>query len=385
MEYTQYGNWADQYKQTAVQGRYVTLEMINSAIEALDVQGEILGYSVENRPISVYYFGNGPQRVAIWSQMHGNESTCTKALLDLMAFLQSNEAAAMQILQNYRIAIIPMLNPDGAQVYTRVNANEKDINRDFVAFEQPESRILEAFMQKFQPHWGYNMHDQRSIFGVGDTGQPASISFLTPSFDASCAFNSLRIQAAERITAMNDVLQNYIPACVGRFDDAFNPNCVGDHYTANGVAVILFEAGHTPGDYARELTRKWVFIAMLSSWIEPIKEVDDIQIINNYLIIPQNSICFLDILYKNVAINYENTLKLTNFASHFRESVVEGQFVLEAILQEWPKDQLCFAHHTIDAEGAEFQNKSELYPKFGNIATFDLGNDIKIVNGLIKI
>ena len=47
----------------------------------------ILGYSVENRPILVSSFGSGKRKVLLWSQMHGNESTTTRALIQLFSDL----------------------------------------------------------------------------------------------------------------------------------------------------------------------------------------------------------------------------------------------------------------------------------------------------------
>jgi hypothetical protein len=32
-----------------------------------------------------------------------------------------------------------------------------------------------------------------------------------------------------------------------------------------GVPTLLFEAGHFEGDYQREITRKYIFIALISS------------------------------------------------------------------------------------------------------------------------
>ena len=64
--------------------------------------------------------------------MHGNESTGTKAVFDLLNYLQSNDLFAQMITKEITLKIIPILNPDGAQQYTRKNANEIDLNRDAV-------------------------------------------------------------------------------------------------------------------------------------------------------------------------------------------------------------------------------------------------------------
>ena len=61
--------------------------------------------------------------------MHGNESTTTKALFDVLnVFADDDSKDVKKILNDCTIAIIPMLNPDGAKAYTRTNANDIDLN-----------------------------------------------------------------------------------------------------------------------------------------------------------------------------------------------------------------------------------------------------------------
>src|SRR5690554_3964400 len=46
-----------------------------------------IGKSVLGKPIYHVRYGEGPQAVLLWSQMHGNEPTATMALMDLFNFL----------------------------------------------------------------------------------------------------------------------------------------------------------------------------------------------------------------------------------------------------------------------------------------------------------
>ena len=48
-----------------------------------------VGYTVQNRPIDLLKIGSGDYQVLMWSQMHGNESTTTKALLDFIPWFLS--------------------------------------------------------------------------------------------------------------------------------------------------------------------------------------------------------------------------------------------------------------------------------------------------------
>ena len=52
----------------------------------------------------------------------------------------------MHILKACTLYIIPILNPDGAKAYTRLNANEVDLNRDAQDLSQPESKVLRAVL-----------------------------------------------------------------------------------------------------------------------------------------------------------------------------------------------------------------------------------------------
>src|SRR5690606_33419241 len=187
----------------------------------------------------------------------------TKAVLDFFNFLDSEKGEELK--QKFTFCIIPMLNPDGAEVWTRNNANDVDLNRDSQNLSQPESRILRKCLEEFQPDFCFNLHDQRTIFGVEGTKNPATVSFLAPSYNEEKEVNEVRKKAMEVITYMNDELQRYIPNHIGRFDDGFNINCIGDTVQNMGIPTVLIEAGHYPNDYQREETRKYVFIALLSA------------------------------------------------------------------------------------------------------------------------
>src|SRR5690606_7657113 len=114
-----------------------------------------------------------------------------------------------------------------------------------------------------------------------------------------------RQKAINLIAGMNAVLQESIPGQIGRFDDSFNINCIGDTFQYLGVPTILFEAGHFPGDYQRETTRKYIFISLVSSFMILNENVIETNRTNDYLNIPQNKVVFYDFIYKNIKINYD--------------------------------------------------------------------------------
>ena len=223
----------------------------------------ILGVSETDIPIYSVRVGYGSKRILIWSQMHGNESTTTKAIFDLFNYLESGYYK--EFLTSCTLFIIPILNPDGAKAFTRLNANNIELNRDAIIRSQKESIILRQVFDDFNPHYCFNLHGQRTIYSAGKSNSPSIISFLSPSEDTKRSITKTRKKSMSIINAINSVLQLYLPNQVGRYDDSFNPNCVGDQFQTIGVPTVLFEAGHYPGDYSREQTRKYIALSLFTA------------------------------------------------------------------------------------------------------------------------
>lgn len=314
------------YKESRLFGRYITLPMITPLIEGHRFENKIfLGNSNQGNPIYLYQIGKGAKKILMWSQMHGNESTTTKALFDVLNYMAKNPLD----LDNISVFFIPILNPDGAKVYTRVNANEIDLNRDAHDLSQPESQCLRKAYELIQPDFCFNLHDQRTIFSAGKTNNPATVSFLAPSYNGTREINNVRKKAMEIIVVMNEMLQKHIPNQVGRFDDSFNLNCTGDMYTYLGTPTILFESGHYPNDYAREQTRKYIALAML----EAISYINRREVLGNYyeayFEIPENDKLFFDILIRDDFYGNTNDIGIL-----FKENLINEEIHFEPYIAE---------------------------------------------------
>ena len=106
------------------------------------------GVSVEGRPLYRVTYGTGSTEVLLWSQMHGDEPTATAALFDLFNWLagsdEPTDSLRREIRAKLHLTFLPMLNPDGAEVFERRNALGIDLNRDAVHLTSPEARVLKA-------------------------------------------------------------------------------------------------------------------------------------------------------------------------------------------------------------------------------------------------
>ncbi len=382
-----YENLYSQNLETNLKGRYITLNDIEPLLLQFnsDNQVQIIGKSVLGKPIYKYELGTGKIKVLLWSQMHGNESTTTKALFDFLNLLNCNSNIAKELLSKFSFCCLPMLNPDGALLYTRENANNIDLNRDAQNLTQPESKLLRSTFESFKPDYCYNLHDQRTIYGIeSDAIRPATVSFLAPAYNENREVNEVRAKAIKVIIAMNKILQEFIPNQVGRFDDSFNINCVGDTFQFLNVPTILIEAGHFPGDYERELTRKYVFISLVEGLLKINENDIVINKIEDYMNIPHNKICFYDFIYKNIKINYDNNKIITNFALQFKEEIIGNQLVYNAYTAAIGDLEGFSGHFELDVEEALYEDLELNIPKIDQKAEFSLGKSIKFVNGLMK-
>jgi len=358
----------ENHKEKSLFGRYITLDSIEPLLKK--TSWTQLGTSVLRKPLYKIDVGFGPTKILMWSQMHGNESTTTKAVFDFLSYLLNDKEVGIQLLEKFTICILPMVNPDGAFLYTRANANNIDLNRDSVYLSQPESKMLRQVFEDFKPDFCFNLHDQRTIFGVSDTGRPATISFLAPSYNEQKEYNETRIKAVKWIETMNATLQNHIPGQVGRFDDGFNINCIGDMFQSIGVPTVLLEAGHFQDDYEREQTRKMVFISLVSGLLHFNENDIVFNDISNYLQIPQNKIVFYDILIKNIKINYDGIEKNTNFALQFKEQLVNGNLFFVAYFAYIGDLDHYFFHTIYDVNGARYEDNFNQFPVIDEIASF---------------
>ncbi|MFY7669945.1 M14 family zinc carboxypeptidase [Tenacibaculum sp. MEBiC06402] len=289
-------------KESHLLGKWITLSDIQPLFDKLhdSISKELIGKSEEGRDIFKLKFGNGKKRILIWSQMHGNESTGTKAVFDFLNFYREyyGHDIIQDIIENCTIQIIPILNPDGALAYTRVNANNVDLNRDAVDQSACESKVLRKYLDDFNPHFCFNLHDQRTIFGVEGTKNPATISFLAPSEEETRKITKGRIETMNVIVAMNELLQKVIPNHIGRYTDEFYPTATGDNFQKLGHNTILIEAGHFPNDYNREETRKFNFYSLLQG-IYHIAITSDFNMYKPYFKIPNNEKSFFDVIHRN--------------------------------------------------------------------------------------
>jgi len=232
---------------------------------------EQVGTSVEGRRIMLASLGSGPQKILLWSQMHGNEPTATCALVDLLQFfaVHRRDPWVADILAKYRLLILPMLNPDGAERNDRRNAQGIDVNRDARVLQTPEGRILKAVRDRWEPFLGFNLHNQNGRTTVGDTGKVATVALLAVAADLPEAgkprLPDMPDALSKRVTAvLYEALSTFAYGHISRYDEPFNPRAFGDNLTLWGTPIVLIESGGLPAGAPANMTVQLNFVGILA-------------------------------------------------------------------------------------------------------------------------
>lgn len=137
--------------------------------EASPFEKEIVGRSLDGRPIECLVAGDGPDVFWLIATIHGNEAAGTPLVEKFVEHLKARPAD----LNGRRVVITPVANPDGLAENIRLNKNGVDLNRNFPAgnwgrvdvkphgetpLSEPESRALMRILCQYFPKRVVSIH-----------------------------------------------------------------------------------------------------------------------------------------------------------------------------------------------------------------------------------
>ncbi len=295
----------EQFMQPDIQKRRFTqaqmFDWLTPLLQSSDIRSTDLGRSAEGRMIRLYSYGTGPIRVLLWSQMHGDESTATMALIDMLRFFtrHSDHPVARMIRERLTLLMIPMLNPDGAERFTRRTAQNIDLNRDARSLVTPEAVILKSACDAFAPAYGFNLHDQDRHYTVGTTRKPTVIALLAPPVNEEKTDNVVRLRAKRVAAVLRGALEQFVPGHVAKWDDTFEPRAFGDNIQRRGTSTVLIESGWWADDPEKMFLRKLNCTGLLAT-LDGIAHgrTDEVDA-GVYESIPFNTKRIYDVIYRN--------------------------------------------------------------------------------------
>jgi len=350
------------YKEKVLQHRRFKHRDILPLLENNKIHNELtveeIGRSVEDRSIFRLKYGQGPIKVLLWSQMHGDEPTATMALFDLFNFFSGErdgfDTFRKEIAEKLTLYFIPMLNPDGAERYQRRTAMDVDMNRDARAVATVEGALLKAQAMLLKPDFAFNLHNQNNYYNIPDTATPVTISLLAPAYDYARSVNTVRADAMRVIVGINKILQEFIPNAVAKYDDEHTPRGFGDNFQKWGASTILIESGAYAGDPEKLEVRKYNFIALLQAFLEIASGSYLEHDIADYNVIPFNDEKLHDVLIRNLSIEKNGKKMLVDVAIRQNEKTVVNDYFVEGVIEDIGDLRDFYGYTDLDVEGLQF-------------------------------
>ena len=136
---------------------------------------EVVGHSVEGRPIEMVSVGRGVETMLVMAAFHGDEWQSAYVARRLTDYLIATAAVPV----GRTVQLVPAVNPDGLEARRRTNARRVDINRNFPAGNwllaraggtmlhgaapgsEPETQVVIDLLQQYRPRLIVSIHTMR--------------------------------------------------------------------------------------------------------------------------------------------------------------------------------------------------------------------------------
>ncbi|HSH45456.1 MAG TPA: M14 family metallopeptidase [Longimicrobiales bacterium] len=202
--------------------------------------------SPRRRPLRILEFGDpaSPRHVVLISRQHPPEVTGTFALLGFVGELMGDTELARRFRQQFRVHVVPLVNPDGVDLgHWRHNTGGVDLNRDWVAFHQPETRAVRDEVRRLIPQPGEDLWFAADFHST----------FRDVFYTLEREFETEPADFADRWLA-------HIEASLPHYDVNDAPSDLGTPMSRNwfyrefGAPALIYEVGdNTPRDLIREV------------------------------------------------------------------------------------------------------------------------------------
>jgi hypothetical protein len=217
------------------------------------------GRSAEGRRLTAYAVGDGPRRVLLWSQAHGDAPTGTRVLADLLHHLVSERARGTSSwLDSLTVVVLPMVNPDGAEIGERRSSHGIDILLDGRRRSSPEGRALHRLAENIPTSIAIGLEA-----GAGPAaGEPRAV-LSVPSVAPEAASYVPRDRSIRLADHLAQALAEEPAGTLVRRERPFDPRSVPDAMQTEFRRVVLLGLRAEPAQEAA--LRRNTFAALLSA------------------------------------------------------------------------------------------------------------------------
>ena len=194
-----------------------------------------VGKSGRGRPMPMVEFGDpqATRHVMVIGRQHPPEATGTMALLSFVEELAGDSPLAERFREHFRVHVIPLVNPDGVDLgHWRHNTGGVDLNRDWIAFNQPETRVVRDTFREILNQPGHELW-----FGV---------DFHSTQYDV---FYTLERNLETDPPGITDMWLEYLSTNLPHYEVNDSPSGMGTPMSRNwiygefGAPALIYEVG----------------------------------------------------------------------------------------------------------------------------------------------
>ena len=195
------------------------------------VAADVLGHSLDGRPIDRLVVGDGPKTIWLYGRQHPGESMAEWWMEGALERLTDvHDPAARKLRQLATFHIVPNMNPDGSvRGHLRTNAAGANLNREWhapSAEKSPEVLCVRAAMDRAGCHLAMDVHGDEAIpqvFIAGFEGIPsitdkqlalladykARLARITPDFQTVIGYPAARPGTANLAMSTNQLAERF--------------------------------------------------------------------------------------------------------------------------------------------------------------------------------
>jgi len=195
------------------------------------VAADVLGHSLDGRPIDRLVIGDGPKTVWLYARQHPGESMAEWWMEGALERLTDHaDPVARKLRQLATFHIVPNMNPDGSfRGHLRTNAAGVNLNREWhapTAEKSPEVLCVLAAMDRAGCHLAMDVHGDEAIpqvFIAGFEGIPsitdrqlkslhdykARLARITPDFQTAKGYPVARPGTANLAMSTNQLAERF--------------------------------------------------------------------------------------------------------------------------------------------------------------------------------
>jgi hypothetical protein len=203
-----------------------------------------LGNTPGKRPFDVLQIGNPEAKkvLVLLGRQHPPEVTGSMALHFFAEELLEDNAISNAFRKEFTVFMFPLINPDGVDMgHWRHNANGVDLNRDWGAFNQPETQHIKRFFENLKNE------KQSKIYAMVDFHSTwEDIFYLLPKKQKGNAPNLFQTVIEEMQTKIED----FNPNISYRPKDEPRINSMTYFYDTYNATSMVFEIGDQTTEYA---------------------------------------------------------------------------------------------------------------------------------------